>query len=131
MQRYVAKKRSRQAAPRNATERCEVLFCKVPLHSRLLRLFPTEKCLHDGVITRLGHTSTKERQCKKHHGYKIKHNLVEITPDPPLFNARTSRGNPQQFSQLPVQKSAYQNSFFPATIGHWNRLSQHIVEQPT
>ena len=63
--------------------------------------------------------------------YKIKHNLVDITLDPPLRNARTSRGNPQQISQLPVQKSVYQNSFFPATIVLWNRLPQHVVEQPT
>ena len=121
----------RQAAPRNATERFEVLFCIVPLHSRLLRLFPTEQCLRDGVITRLGHTTTKERQCKKHHAYKIKHSPVYNTPDPLLCNARTPRGNPQQFSQLPFQKSVYKNSFFPATIVHWNRLPQHKVEQPT
>ena len=63
--------------------------------------------------------------------YKIKHNLVDITPDPPLRNARTSRGNPEQFSQLYVQKNVYQNSFFPATIVLWNRLPQHVVEQPT
>ena len=30
--------------------------------------------------------------------YKIKHNHVDITPDPPLHNARTSRGNTQQLS---------------------------------
>jgi hypothetical protein len=30
--------------------------------------------------------------------YKIKHDLVDVTPDPPLRNARTSRGNPQQLS---------------------------------
>ena len=63
--------------------------------------------------------------------YKIKHNLVDITPDPPLPNARTSRGNPEQFSQLYVQKNVYQNSFFLATIVLWNRLPQHVVEQPT
>ena len=63
--------------------------------------------------------------------YKIKHNLVDITPDPPLRNARTSRGNPEQLSQLYVQKNVYQNSFFPATIVLWNRLPQHVVEQPT
>ena len=63
--------------------------------------------------------------------YKIKHNFVDITLDPPLRNVRTSRGNPQQISQLPVQKSVYQNSFFPATIVLWNRLPQHVVEQPT
>ena len=62
--------------------------------------------------------------------YKIKHNIVDITPDPPLRNARTSRGNPEQFSQLYVQKNVYQNSFFPATIVLWNRLPQHVVEQP-
>ena len=63
--------------------------------------------------------------------YKIKHNLVDVTTDPPLRNARTSRGNPQQFSQLYVQKNVYQNSFFTATIVLWNRLPQHVVEQPT
>ena len=63
--------------------------------------------------------------------YKIKHNLVDITPDPPLRDARTSRGNPKQISQLPVQKSVYKNSFFPATIVLWNRLPRHVVEQPT
>ena len=30
--------------------------------------------------------------------YEIKHNLVDIIPDPPLRNTRTSRGNPQQIS---------------------------------
>ena len=65
--------------------------------------------------------------------YKIQHNLVDITPDPPLRNARRSKGNPEQFSQLYVQKNVYQNSFFPTNIVPWNRLPQHIpvVEQPT
>jgi hypothetical protein len=63
--------------------------------------------------------------------YKIKHDLVDVTPDPPLRNARTSRGNQQQLSQLTCKKSVYQNSFFPATIILWNRLPIQVVEKPT
>ena len=95
------------------------------------RLLPTEQCLRDDVSTQLGHTTTKKRQCKNHHALQDQANLVDITPDPPLRNARTASGNPQQYSQLPVQKSVYQNSFFPATIVLCNRLPQHVVEQPT
>ena len=61
---------------------------------------------------------------------KIKHDLVDITPDHHR-NITTSRGNPEQFSQLYGQKNVYQNSFFLATIILWNRLPQHEVEQPT
>jgi hypothetical protein len=63
--------------------------------------------------------------------YKIKHDLVDVTTDPALCNARTSRGNPQQLSQLTCKKSVYQNSFFPATIILWNRLPIQVVEKPT
>ena len=45
--------------------------------------------------------------------YKIHYNLVDITPNPPLRNARRSRGNPEQFSQLYVRKNAYQEQLFP------------------
>ena len=54
-----------------------------------------------------------------------------ITPDPPLCNARTLRGNPQQLSQVTRKKYVYQNSFFSATIILWNRLLIQEVGQPT
>jgi hypothetical protein len=63
--------------------------------------------------------------------YKIKHDLVYVTPDPPLRKARTSRGNPQQLGKLTCRKFVYQNRFFPATINLRNRLPIQLVEQPS
>ena len=48
--------------------------------------------------------------------YKIKNNLVDVYPDPPLCDARTHRGHNQPFSQVRARTTIYQNSFFPDTI---------------
>ena len=63
--------------------------------------------------------------------YKIQHQLVDITPEPPLRHSRSSRFHDQQFTQISCAKTAYQHSFFPATVIIWNRLPQHAVNQST
>ena len=64
--------------------------------------------------------------------YKITNNLVDITPNPPLRNARSStRGHHLQFTQMAAKKSIFQHSFYPVTIILWNRLPPEAVSQPT
>ena len=49
--------------------------------------------------------------------YKIKHDLADVTPDPPLYSTWWVH-NSQQLSQI-AQKYVYQNSFFgnhPTTL---------------
>ena len=36
--------------------------------------------------------------------YNIKHDFVDVTPDPSLRSLRRSRGNPQQLTQLTCKK---------------------------
>jgi hypothetical protein len=64
--------------------------------------------------------------------YRIHHHLVDINPSESLYPTTSStRGHNLQFTQLQARKSAYQHSFYPATIVLWNRLPASIVTQPT
>lgn len=63
--------------------------------------------------------------------YRIQHNLVDVTPDPPLRHAKSLRGSQQHLCQISCRKTSYQYSFFPATIVLWNRLPAQVVAQPS
>ena len=77
------------------------------------------------VNTRLRHTATKERQCRKHHALKDQaqpcgyHTRLEL-PDATLNNIVS-----YQYKRALTQTA----SFRPCIIFLWNRLPQLIVEQ--
>ena len=85
------------------------------------------------MLTDLGWDSLQGRrnQARLSMFYKIMHGLVEVVPDPPLRNSRSSRTHNQQITQISTSKASYQHSFYPATITLWNKLPQATISQPT
>jgi len=62
--------------------------------------------------------------------FKIIHNLVDISVEPPNFipNTISTRGNTQKFIQLQPKIDCYAKSFFPEAIRFWNSLPQPMID---
>jgi len=62
--------------------------------------------------------------------YKIANGLVAIEPNNYLIpgSSRTRSNNNQKYMQIHTSTPAYQHSFFPGTIPHWNKLSQASID---
>ena len=61
--------------------------------------------------------------------YKIKHEHIDLTPDPHFIAARSARGHDQRIRQIRARTTTYQQSFYPATIILWNALPQVVVDR--
>ena len=62
--------------------------------------------------------------------YKVVNGLVAIDAKDYIVpgSSRTRSRNNQKYMQIPTSTPAYQHSFFPGTIPHWNKLSQAAVD---
>jgi hypothetical protein len=59
--------------------------------------------------------------------YKIQHRLVAITAEIYLVPGDTRTRGEHKFCPPNLRKDVYKYSFFPRTIGDWNRLPPHVA----
>jgi hypothetical protein len=59
--------------------------------------------------------------------YNIQHGLVAIPAETYLVAGDTRTRGEHKFCPPNVRKDVYKYSFFPRTIGDWNRLLPHVA----
>ena len=59
--------------------------------------------------------------------YKIQHGLVAIPAETYLVPGDTRTRGEHKFRPPNVRKDVYKYSFFPRTIGDWNKLPPHVA----